>query len=140
MRNEAKKKALGEYLEAKKEWGYWAGKVAELEPLDLYSSPSLSGMPRGGSAGNQIEAAVVELETAREHKSEAQTRMEKAHARVMAIIQTAPEADQRVLLMRRYIDGKSWDDIAEAEGKSRTWATNTHGTAMKLITLPELRV
>ena len=140
MRNEAKKKALGEYLEVKKEWGYWARKVAELEPLDLYRSPSLSGMPGGGSAGNQIEAAVVELETAREHKAEAKTRMEAARARVMAIIQTAPEADQRVLLMRRYIDGQSWDDIAEAEGKSRTWATNTHGTAMKLITLPELQV
>lgn len=140
MRNEVKKKALGEYLEAKKEWGYWARKVAELEPLDLYRSPSLSGMPGGGSAGNQIEAAVVELETAREHKAEAKIRMEAAHARVMAIIQTAPEADQRVLLMRRYIDGQSWDDIAEAEGKSRTWATNTHGTAMKLITLPELQV
>lgn len=140
MRNEAKKKALGEYMEAKKEWGYWARKVAELEPLDLYSSPSLSGMPGGGSAGNLIEAAVVELETAREHKAEAKIRMEAARARVMAIIQTAPEADQRVLLMRRYIDGQSWDDIAEAEGKSRTWATNTHGTAMKLITLPELQV
>lgn len=140
MRNEAKKKALGEYQEAKKEWGYWAGKVAELEPLDLYRSLSLSGMPGGGSAGNQIEAAVVELETAREHKAEAKIRMEAARARVMAIIQTAPEADQRVLLMRRYIDGQSWDDIAEAEGKSRTWATNTHGTAMKLITLPELQV
>lgn len=140
MRNEAKKKALSEYLEAKKEWGYWARKVAELEPLDLYRSPSISGMPGGGSAGNQIEAAVVELEAAREHKAAAKDRMEDARARVMAIIQTAPEADQRVLLMRRYIDGQSWDDIAEAEGKSRTWATNTHGTAMKLITLPELQV
>lgn len=120
MKNEHKKKALGEYLEAKKEWVYWAKKVEELEKLDIYRSPAITGMPGSGSTGNQIEAAVLELETNREYKAAAQKRMEEAHAKVMDIIQTAPEADQRVLLMRRYIDGQSWDEIAEAAGKSRT--------------------
>lgn len=140
MKNEDKKKALNEYLEAKKELNYWAKKVAELEPLDMYRSPTASGMPSGGGPGNPIEAAVVELEAARENKSRAEEYTRAARERVMEIIQTAPAADQRVLLMRRYIDGMSWDDIAEAEGKSRTWATNTHGTAVKLITVPELWV
>lgn len=135
MRNSDKKEALSEYLEAKKEWTYWSKKVAELEPLELYRSPSMSGMPGGGGAGNPIEVAVVELETARENKAAAEEQAREAYARVMAIIKTAPEADQRVLLIRRYIDGMSWDDIADAEGKSRTWATNTHGEAMKYITV-----
>ena len=42
-----------------------------------------------------------------------------------------------MLLMRRYIDGMSWEDAAEAAGKSRTWATNTHGEALLYIRLPD---
>jgi len=138
--NAEKKKALGEYLEAKKELKYWVKKVADLAPLALYRSPSANAMPPGGGSGNPIEAAVVELETARENERAAVKKATAAKARVMAIIQTAPEADQRVLLMRRYIDGMEWEDIAEAEGKSKTWATNLHGTAMKFIKLPPVEV
>ena len=134
--NAEKKTALSEYLEAKKELKYWVKKVADLAPLALYRSPSASSAPPGGGTGNPIEMAVVELETARENERIAAEKVKAAKARVMAIIQTAPEADQRVLLMRRYIDGMEWDEIAEEEGKSKTWATNLHGTAMKFITLP----
>lgn len=56
---------------------------------------------------------------------------------ILSLIQMARTADQKVLLMRRYIDGMSWEDAAEAAGKSRTWATNTHGEALLYIRLPD---
>ena len=61
----------------------------------------------------------------------------EAKRRVLSLIQMARTADQKVLLMRRYIDGMSWEDAAEAAGKSRTWATNTHGEALLYIRLPD---
>jgi len=134
--NAEKKEALSEYLEAKKELLYWVRKVTELAPLATYRSPSASTMPPSGGPGDPTAAALLELEEARENERIAAEEVQAAKARVMAIIRTAPEADQRVLLMRRYIDGMDWDEIAEREGKSKTWATNLHGTAMKFITLP----
>lgn len=131
MKNNEKKEALSEYLEARKELAYWSAKVNDLEPLELYRSPSAGWAPSGGGGGNAIEAAVVELETAREEKATAEAKTKDAMARVLLLIQQAPTADQRTILRRRYIDGMSWDEIAAAEGKSKTWATNLHGTALK---------
>lgn len=133
MKNEEKKRALCEYLEEKKVLAYWEKKVEEYESLDLYRSPAITAMPAGTGSGNPIEIAVVELETARENKRAAVELVAAALKRVTAIIQTAPTADERIVLMQRYIDGMDWEQIAEAAGKSRTWATNTHGTAIKNI-------
>lgn len=76
-------------------------------------------------------------ETERWLKTEARQYAKEAKRRVLSLIQMARTADQKVLLMRRYIDGMSWEDAAEAAGKSRTWATNTHGEALLYIRLPD---
>lgn len=136
MKSNRKREALNEYLEAKKDLEYWAARVAELEPLDLYRSPAAGTSPGGGSSGNAIEAAVVELETAREEKAAATARAKEAMGRVLALIEQAPTAEQRAILRQRYIEGLGWDDIAGQKGKARTWATNLHGTAIKYISLP----
>ena len=73
---------------------------------------------------------------AEENKRRATAKAQDARERVMALIDTVQDAGQRILLMRRYIDGMTWDDIAEAFGRSRTWATNTHGTAIKAVAEP----
>lgn len=79
----------------------------------------------------------MEMETAEENEREARQYAKEAKRRVLSLIQMARTADQKVLLMRRYIDGMSWEDAAEAAGKSRTWATNTHGEALLYIRLPD---
>lgn len=133
MKNEEKKRALREYLEERRVLEYWEQKVEEYEGLDLYRSSAITAVPAGAGAGNPIEIAVVELETARENKRSAVELVAAALKRVTAIIQTAPTADERIVLMQRYIDGMEWEQIAEVAGKSKTWATNTHGTAIKNI-------
>lgn len=50
-------------------------------------------------------------------------------------VETVPKATHRILLMRRYIDGLSLDDIADAEYKSRTWVVTNLKAAMDHITL-----
>ena len=113
--NEKKKEALNEYRDALKEVDYWAAKVESMEKSNGYRSPDAANTATSGQVGNPREAK----------------------RRVLALIKQAPAGEQRVLLMRHYIDGMSWEDAAEAEGKSRTWATNNHGTALLHIQLPE---
>ena len=135
--NEKKKAALNEYLDALKEVDYWANKVENMEKSNGYRSPDATVAPISGKVGNPTTSAVLELETARENELDARQYARDAKRRVLALIKQVPAGEQRVLLMRHYIDGMSWEDAAEAEGKSRTWATNNHGTALLHIQLPE---
>ena len=135
--NEKKKAALNEYLDALKEVDYWANKVENMEKSNGYRRPDATAAPISGKVGNPTTSAVLELETARENELDARQYARDAKRRVLALIKQVPAGEQRVLLMRHYIDGMSWEDAAEAEGKSRTWATNNHGTALLHIQLPE---
>ena len=135
--NEKKKEALNEYRDALKEVDYWAAKVESMEKSNGYRSPDAANTATSGQVGNPTTSKVLELETARENELDARQYAREAKRRVLALIKQAPAGEQRVLLMRHYIDGMSWEDAAEAEGKSRTWATNNHGTALLHIQLPE---
>ena len=135
--NEKKKAALNEYLDALKEVDYWANKVENMEKSNGYRSPDVTAAPISGKVGNPTTSAVLELETAKENELDARQYARDAKRRVLALIKQVPAGEQRVLLMRHYIDGMSWEDAAEAEGKSRTWATNNHGTALLHIHLPD---
>lgn len=137
--NEKKKEALNEYRDALKEVDYWAKKVEDMEKSNGYRCPDVATALATitGKAGNPTTSTVLELETARENAQAAQEYAKQAKRRVLDLIKQAPTVEQRVLLMRRYIDGMSWEDAAEAEGKSRTWATNNHGTALLYIHLPQ---
>lgn len=135
--NEKKKAALNEYLDALKEVDYWANKVENMEKSNGYRSPDATDAPISGKVGNPTTSAVLELETARENEQDARQYARDAKRRVLALIKQVPAGEQRVLLMRHYIDGMSWEDAAEAEGKSRTWATNNHGTALLHIHIPD---
>lgn len=135
--NEKKKAALNEYLDALKEVDYWANKVENMEKSNGYRSPDATAAPISGKVGNPTTSVVLELETARENELDARQYARDAKRRVLALIKQVPAGEQRVLLMRHYIDGMSWEDAAEAEGKSRTWATNNHGTALLHIHIPD---
>ena len=129
--------ALNEYLEALKVVDYWTGKVRELNGAFIYRSPSSNTELPTKAIGNPTVSVSMEMETAEENEREARQYAKEAKRRVLSLIQMARTADQKVLLMRRYIDGMSWENAAEAAGKSRTWATNTHGEALLYIRLPD---
>lgn len=136
MESAKKKEILNSYLEASKEWRYWKDETERLMVAATGASPSLSGMPHGGGTGtSKVELAAESLEDARRELTAAASAMSKARRQVLAVIKTAPTADQRIVLRRRYINGMNWEQIAEACGKSRQWATMTHGEALKKIFL-----
>lgn len=134
--NVKKKEALNEYLEALKVVDYWVNKVRELTGT-YWKSQDGNAEPASKSPGDPTAFTILERETAEANEKEAKRYAKEAKARVLALIQMARTADQKVLLMRHYIDGMTWEDAAEAAGKSRTWAINTHGEALLYISLPE---
>ena len=127
------RKRMTKYLDARKEWEYWREEVAMLEATGPKITAQLSGMPGSQPDGSKTEREVEELEAARDAEAAAADTMRAARQEVEALIALAPEAEQRIVLRRRYISGMSWEEIAERAGKSRQWATQTHGTALKKI-------
>lgn len=133
--NEKKKAALNEYREALKEVDYWAEKVKTIRRSDRYRSPSATVAPTTSGPSDPTSNALLDLEHTERNLTAARKAAQEVKDRVLSLIRMAPTADQRVLLMRHYIDGMSWEEAAEAAGKGRTWATNTHGTALLYIEL-----
>lgn len=133
---EKKKAALHEYLDKRAELDYWTQRVADIEQESTYHSPSFSAASsHSGSPGNPTERYIVELEASRERKKKAEEETVAAMNRVIAIIQTIPKANQRILLMHRYIDGMSWQDIVDTERMSWTWAISNHRKALESLQL-----
>lgn len=132
---EKKKETLREYLEEKSELCYWANRVAQLEKLSPYRSPTASYVPSRSGPADPTESTVISLEAAKENVKISEERCKESMERVMSIIRTAPKAVHRIVLTRRYIDGMTVDEIADAEFKGRTWATNTLKAATESLTL-----
>ena len=66
MESAKKKEILNSFLEASKEWRYWKEETERLMVAATGASPSLSGMPHGGSTStSKVEIAAESLEDAR---------------------------------------------------------------------------
>ena len=128
---------FGLELKPKRNGARRKARLRELNGAFIYRSPSSNTELPTKAIGNPTVSVSMEMETAEENEREARQYAKEAKRRVLSLIQMARTADQKVLLMRRYIDGMSWEDAAEAAGKSRTWATNTHGEALLYIRLPD---
>lgn len=96
---------------------------------------SVTGMPRGG-AKDWTETAdrLIELE----QKVNAQTR-ELVRWKLMAIdaIDAVEEARLREVLELYYIDGFTWEQVAQRMRITERWAQILHGRALRLVKVPK---
>lgn len=99
-----------------------------------YIGPSYSDMPKGkGGFKSKIESGTAEIVTleGRLHKAEENL------ARVTIIVSDAicrlENVNQQTVLLKRYIDGKSWDCIAMEMDNSVRWVQKLHGRALPLL-------
>jgi len=76
------------------------------------SGPSLSGMPRGGPEHSKVEqyaAALAEIEAGIQERIVRSTIEE---ARLRRYIETVPDAQMRNLLLCRFVDCCTWEQVA----------------------------
>ena len=53
--------------------------------------------------------------------------------RIIDAVDSVPDGLQKTILMRRYIQGESWDDICQAIGYEKTKAFEIHGWALDSV-------
>lgn len=104
---------LFRYRAAVNEQKYAAMRIEMLKSDILPKSPSLSGMPGGGSQDDKMAAYVAKAEAyERDLKRAEQKTLDEKLSLMQIIDQIEPPALQQLMLYR-YVSGARWCDIAE---------------------------
>lgn len=97
-------------------------RISELENAATDTSVKISGMPRGGTAGDKLGTMAVQLVC---YRAELELRFKQCRIelrRLNAYISRCPDSFTRQILTLRFIDGLSWTRVAESIGGTSEYA------------------
>lgn len=103
--------------------------------LEAGRMSSITGMPRGGGADWTVTAdRLIELEQVVNRRTR-----ELVRWKLLAIdaIRAVEDPRQAELLELYYIDGYTWEQVAERMGITERWALILHGRALLQVTVPK---
>ena len=96
---------------------------------------AITGMPRGGSSDWTVTAdRLIELEQAVNARTREMVRWKLA---AIDAIDAVAEDQLREVLELYYIDGFTWDQVAERMGITERWALILHGRALLAVKVPK---
>lgn len=96
-------------------------KIAELRELAESISPNYSGMPSGGSQNHsKVESAALSIVAYMEMLDKAIQEKVETSKRIHAYILDCPDAQTRQIMFLRFVQCKSWGEIARRIGGNNT--------------------
>ena len=95
----------------------------------------LTGMPRGGSSDwTETADKLIELEQLVNARVREMCRVKRL---AMEAIEAVEEMRYREVLELYYLDGYTWEKVAETMQLDRRWVTRLHGKALLKIKVPD---
>ena len=132
----AKKRWLRRYLEAVKAEKEIALEMEELEGQYILPSRVIDGMPHGSGGDADLSAFAAKYdELYREIKDALEERIQ-IRREVRAAVESLENETQKILMLYRYIDGKTWEQIAVIMGYTWRRVLQIHGDALLKIKIP----
>ena len=133
--NELKIRYLSRYRRMSKRIDRLLEEQSRWRERALKITPVLSQTPGGGESGSPIERPMdkvleIDVEINREIDELQIVRQE-----IRAAMNQLEDENLKLLMEYRYIDGLTWEQIAEKMDYSRQWVTSLHGTALLKIEL-----
>ena len=93
--------------------------------------PSYSETPRGaGGFKSKIETGIADIDALEGKLREAESELARVTVVVSDAICELEDVNQQMVLMKRYISGKSWECIAQEMDNTARWAQKQHGRAL----------
>ena len=103
--------------------------------LEAGRMSSVTGMPRGGGKDWTVTAdSLIELERGVNARIRDMCRLKRL---AMEAIDQVEEARLREVLELYYIDGMTWEQVAERMGLDLRWVFRLHGRALMMVRVPE---
>lgn len=94
----------------------------------------LTGMPRGGGGDwTDAEARLLDLES---RYGDEIRRFCRIKIQVADAIHSVGNSTYEEILTLRYLDGRTWESIAEAVGYDVRYVQKLHGKALQRVTVP----
>ena len=132
---EKKRTYLGQYrqLDAKitrllEEQRAWREKAMRMTPV-------LTPVPGGKGGGGPIERPIEKVIAMEGDINAAIDALIDLRREIQGAIDKVPDENLQLLLTYRYIDGLTWERIAEKMDDSRQWVFRLHGKALQKIEL-----
>lgn len=104
----------------------------QLEMIDALGSPLGDGTPHGTNIGNTTAAKALKLIEKTEELLKAKEAAIRVRQEVFDLISSIP-GEKGSVLYERYINGLSWEDVADAVNYSLRQVHNIHRDALKIV-------
>ncbi len=128
------KEYLSQYGQLNREIDRLLEEKARWMALALRATPSLSEEPKGGGRpGGRIPAAVEKIAEWEEKINEKIDRLVKLRQEIEERVRCIPDPKQREVLLRRYVQGQKWEQIAVQMNLDYRWVLRLHGRALLTI-------
>lgn len=130
MTCQEKKAYLLQYRSSLLEERRLADELAQWRARAENSTARYSAEAGGGGDGRSLEHAAEHILQVVEELERQRTELAQLRLEIGAAINTVSDARLRELLMLRYIDGRTWEQVAETMGLSYQWVCRLHSIAM----------
>ena len=101
-------------------------RIAELEEEIGLGSVNMDGMPHGSTPGNPVERMALDRAALHEELLQYRADLVKKEREIWAYIKGVEQADVRLIMELRFIDGRDWGNVAvEWEERTGKYADRT---------------
>lgn len=133
MTSQEKKEQLLKYREAEKESERLEQEIARWYSKAEKMTTVIKLVPGGAGGGRSVENAIDEIDSLKNELAERRQKEVKLRRAIGAAIEAVDDEKCRRLLCYKYIDGLTWEEVAEAMDMSPRGATKMHGRALAKI-------
>lgn len=135
MTNQEKKAFLSSYLLLEREIEEKLEEIERLHALATRVTSHWSPAGGGGKGEDRTQLAVEKIDALnRQIQSDIESCL-ASREKVCAAIETLSDMTQRIILEYRYLNGATWEQIAEKMGFTYQWVCALHNRALNRLAL-----
>ncbi|MCQ2286508.1 MAG: hypothetical protein MJZ76_06515 [Bacteroidales bacterium] len=128
------KEYLRRYRNLKREGRSLRAALLEANELaDGLKSPLISDMPKGNHGESDLSSAIARIDSLERKLSRKCGEIQQALEDISETISRIEDEQQRTIIRMRYIEGRSWANIAVLLERSEPWVFKLHGEALDAI-------
>ena len=135
MTNQEKKAELCKYRDAEAKADRLREEITRLYSKAEKMTTVLKLVTVSGGGGRKIESALEGIDEMASRLGDQQREANQERRRIEDAISTVPDGRLRLLLEYKYIEGMTWERIADKMDKSYQWVCELHGRALEQIRL-----
>lgn len=127
------KEYLSQYRDADREINAKLEQIRRLKELATKTTQVISSDRIQSSPENKIEQICAKIADMETEVDEEIDKLQETKTSVERAISSVPDASQRAVLTRRYINGERWEEIAVKLNYHYRWVLELHGRALQAI-------